>query len=56
VARVIRRAIGGRRFLVYASGLLHVLHLAYRLAPWLMRAILAGQTREQMKVRAAGKG
>lgn len=56
VARVIRRAIGGRRFLVYASGLLHVLHVAYRLAPWLMRAILAGQTREQMKLRAAGRG
>ena len=31
VARVIHRAIGSRRFLVYASSLLHVLHVVYRL-------------------------
>jgi NAD(P)-dependent dehydrogenase (short-subunit alcohol dehydrogenase family) len=55
VARVIRRAIGSGRFLVYASSLLHVLHLVYRWAPWLMRAVLAAQTRSQMRARAAGR-
>jgi NAD(P)-dependent dehydrogenase (short-subunit alcohol dehydrogenase family) len=53
VARVIRRAIGRRRFLVYASLLLHVLHLAYRWAPGLMRAVLSAETRGQLRARAA---
>jgi NAD(P)-dependent dehydrogenase (short-subunit alcohol dehydrogenase family) len=53
VARVIRRTIGSGRFLVYASLLLHVLHLAYRLAPGLMRAVLAAETRGQLRARAA---
>jgi NAD(P)-dependent dehydrogenase (short-subunit alcohol dehydrogenase family) len=54
VARVIHRAIGRGRFLVYASSLLHVLHIAYRCAPWLMRAAFAGTTRSQMRARASG--
>ena len=56
VARVIHRAIGSRRFLVYASSLLHVLHVLYRGAPWLMRAAFAATTRSQTQARAeAGK-
>ncbi len=53
VARVIRRAVGRGRFLVYASSLLHALHLLYRWAPWLTRALLASTTRKQMRARAA---
>jgi hypothetical protein len=53
IARLIRRAIGGRRFLVYGSLLLHVLHLAYRWAPGLVRAVLAATTRGQQRARAA---
>jgi NAD(P)-dependent dehydrogenase (short-subunit alcohol dehydrogenase family) len=53
VARLIRRAIGSGRFLVYGSLLLHVLHLAYRWAPGLMRAVLSATTRGQLRARAA---
>ena len=53
VARVVRRTIGSRRFLVYGHPLLHVLHLVYRWAPWLMRALLSATTRSQMSARAA---
>jgi NAD(P)-dependent dehydrogenase (short-subunit alcohol dehydrogenase family) len=56
VARVIRRAIGGGRFLVYASSLLHVLHVLYRWAPWLVRALFSATTRSQMRVREAQGG
>jgi len=56
VARVIQRAIGGGRFLVYASSLLHVLHVLYRIAPWLIRALFASTTRKQMQERAARSG
>jgi hypothetical protein len=56
IAVLIRRAIGSRRFLVYGSVLLHVLHLAYRLAPGLMRAVLASQTKGQAQARAAQAG
>jgi NAD(P)-dependent dehydrogenase (short-subunit alcohol dehydrogenase family) len=52
VARLVRQAAGSRRFLVYGSLLLHVLHLLYRFSPWLMRAVLARVTREQQKQRA----
>ena len=52
VARVIRGAIGGRRFLVYGHPLLHAMHVVYRWAPWLMRALLSGTTRAQMRARA----
>jgi NAD(P)-dependent dehydrogenase (short-subunit alcohol dehydrogenase family) len=55
VARVIRRAIGGGRFLVYASFLLHVLHVLYRWTPWLVRGLLSSTTRSQMKARAAAR-
>ena len=54
VARVIHRAIGSRRFLVYASSLLHVLHVLYRWAPWLMRAVFAASARSQAQARAEG--
>ncbi len=53
VARLIRRTIGSRRFLVYGSLLLHALHLAYRWAPGPMRAVLSAQTRGQLRARAA---
>jgi NAD(P)-dependent dehydrogenase (short-subunit alcohol dehydrogenase family) len=56
IARLIRRSIGSRRFLVYGSSLLRVLHLAYRLAPGLMRAVLAATTRGQARARAARAG
>jgi NAD(P)-dependent dehydrogenase (short-subunit alcohol dehydrogenase family) len=52
VARVIRRAIGGSRFLVYASSLLHLLHVLYRWTPWLVRALFASTTRKQLRERA----
>jgi NAD(P)-dependent dehydrogenase (short-subunit alcohol dehydrogenase family) len=53
VARLIGRTIGSRRFLVYGSLLLHALHVAYRWAPGLVRAVLAGVTRSQLRARAA---
>jgi NAD(P)-dependent dehydrogenase (short-subunit alcohol dehydrogenase family) len=53
VARLIRRTIGRHRFLVYGSLLLHVLHLGYRWAPGLVRAVLSAVTRGQLKARAA---
>jgi NAD(P)-dependent dehydrogenase (short-subunit alcohol dehydrogenase family) len=53
VARRIRRTIGSRRFLVYGSLLLHVLHLAYRWAPGPMRAVLSATTRAQLRARTA---
>jgi len=53
VARLIRRTIGSRRFLVYGSLLLHALHVAYRWTPGLMRAVLASTTRGQLRARAA---
>jgi NAD(P)-dependent dehydrogenase (short-subunit alcohol dehydrogenase family) len=56
VARLVRRTIGSRRFLVYGSLLLHVLHVAYRLAPGPMRAALSGITRGQLRARAASAG
>ena len=46
-----RRAIGSGRFLVYASSLLHVLHVLYRVAPWLIRVLFASTTRKQMQAR-----
>jgi hypothetical protein len=51
VARLIRRTIGGRAFLVYGSLLLHVLHVAYRWAPGPMRAVLTATTRGQLRAR-----
>jgi len=51
VARLVRRSIGRRRFLVYGSALLHALHLAYRWSPGLMRAVLARTTRDQQRSR-----
>jgi hypothetical protein len=53
VARLIRRAIGSRRFLVYGSLLLHALHLLYRWTPGLTRAVLSAATRGQLRARAA---
>jgi len=53
IARLIRRTIGSRRFLVYGSLLLHVLHLVYRWTPGLMRTVLAAATRGQLRARAA---
>ena len=53
VARLVRRTIGSRRFLVYGSLILHVLHLAYRWVPGLVRAVLSGVTRGQLRPRAA---
>jgi len=53
VARLIRRTIGSRRFLVYGSLLLHVLHLAYRWAPGPMRAVLSATTRKQLRAGTA---
>ncbi len=53
VAQLIRRTIGSRRFLVYGSLFLHVLHLAYRWTPGLVRTVLSASTRRQLRVRAA---
>ena len=53
VARLIHRAIGSRRFLVYGSLLLRALHLLYRWCPSLMRAVLSSETRSQQATRAA---
>jgi NAD(P)-dependent dehydrogenase (short-subunit alcohol dehydrogenase family) len=53
IARLVRRTIGSRRFLVYASLLLHALHLLYRWSPGVMRALLAATTRSQLRARAA---
>jgi hypothetical protein len=52
VARLVRRTVGSRRFLVYGSLVLHVLHLAYRWAPGLLRAVLVAKTRGQLQERA----
>jgi hypothetical protein len=52
VARLVRRSVGSRRFLVYGSLVLHALHLAYRWAPGLLRAVLAAVTRGQIRERA----
>jgi NAD(P)-dependent dehydrogenase (short-subunit alcohol dehydrogenase family) len=56
VARLIRRAIGSGRFLVYGSLLMHLLHLLYRWAPPVMRLVLAAATRQQQRARAAAAG
>jgi hypothetical protein len=53
VAGLIRRTIGGRRFLVYGSTPLHALHLLYRWAPGIARALLTGATRKQLQARGA---
>jgi NAD(P)-dependent dehydrogenase (short-subunit alcohol dehydrogenase family) len=53
IARLVRRTIGSRRFLVYGSLLLHTLHLLYRWSPGLMRAVLSATTRSQLRARAA---
>ena len=53
IARLIRRAIGSRRFLVYGTPLLHALHLLYRWSPGLTRALLSSATRTQLQARAA---
>jgi len=53
VARLIRRTIGSRRFLVYGHPALHALHLLYRWIPGLTRALLASTTRRQQATRAA---
>ena len=53
IARLIRRTIGRRRFLVYGSTLLHALHLVYRWSPGVMRALLSATTRSQLRARAA---
>jgi NAD(P)-dependent dehydrogenase (short-subunit alcohol dehydrogenase family) len=53
IARLVRRTIGSRRFLVYGSLLLHALHLLYRWSPGVMRALLAAATRSQLRARAA---
>ena len=53
IARLVRRTIGSRRFLVYGSLLLHALHLLYRWSPGFMRALLAAATRSQLRARAA---
>jgi NAD(P)-dependent dehydrogenase (short-subunit alcohol dehydrogenase family) len=55
VARLIRRTIGSRRFLVYGSLLLHVLHLAYRWAPSLVRAVFSANTRGQLRARVTSQ-
>ncbi len=52
IASLIRRTIGSRRFLVYGSLVLHGLHLAYRWAPGVMRAVLSAQTQGQLKERS----
>lgn len=53
VARVVRGAIGRRRFLVYGTPLLHALHLLYRWTPGIARALLGAATRGQVRARAA---
>ncbi len=51
IARLVRRSIGKRRFLVYGTPILHALHLLYRLSPGLMRAVLSATTRSQQRAR-----
>jgi short-subunit dehydrogenase len=53
IARLIHRAIGSRRFVVYGTPLLHALHLLYRWSPGLTRALLSSATRTQLRARAA---
>lgn len=53
IARLVRRTIGSRRFLVYGTPLLHALHLLYRWSPGLMRLVLSSATRSQQRPRAA---
>ncbi len=53
IARLIRRTIGSRRFLVYGSFVLHALHLLYRFSPGVARVLLTSATRGQLKARAA---
>jgi NAD(P)-dependent dehydrogenase (short-subunit alcohol dehydrogenase family) len=53
IARLVRRTIGSRRFLVYGSLLLHALHLVYRWSPSVMRALLSAATRSQLRARPA---
>jgi len=53
IARIIRRAIGRRRFLVYATPILHALHILYRCCPWGVRILLSAITRGQQRARAA---
>ena len=53
IARLVRRTIGSRRFLVYGSLVLHALHLLYRLSPGIMRALLSSATRSQLRARSA---
>jgi NAD(P)-dependent dehydrogenase (short-subunit alcohol dehydrogenase family) len=54
IARLVRRTIGSRRFLVYGSAVLHALHLLYRWSPAVARALLSAATRSQLRARAAG--
>jgi NAD(P)-dependent dehydrogenase (short-subunit alcohol dehydrogenase family) len=53
VARLVRRTVKSRRFLVYGHPLLHALHLLYRWTPGLARAILTSATRRQQEERAS---
>ena len=53
VARLVRRTIGSRRFLVYGSAILHALHLLQRWAPAVARALLTAATRKQQEAREA---
>jgi len=51
IARLVRRAAGKRRFLIYGTWILHALHLLYRVSPGLMRAVLSSATRSQQRAR-----
>jgi NAD(P)-dependent dehydrogenase (short-subunit alcohol dehydrogenase family) len=53
IARLIRRTIGSRRFLVYGTPILRVLHLLYRWSPAGLRALLSVATRSQLRDRGA---
>jgi NAD(P)-dependent dehydrogenase (short-subunit alcohol dehydrogenase family) len=53
VARLVRRTIGSRRFLVYGTPLLHAMHLLYRWSPGVTRALFRSATRSQRQARAA---
>jgi NAD(P)-dependent dehydrogenase (short-subunit alcohol dehydrogenase family) len=56
IARLVRRAIGSRRFLVYGSLVLHMLHLLYRWSPGIARALLSAATRRQLRATTSGIG
>jgi NAD(P)-dependent dehydrogenase (short-subunit alcohol dehydrogenase family) len=53
IARLVRRTIGSRRFLVYGTPILRALHLLYRWSPGAARALLSAATKSQLRARAA---